>query len=110
MTTKINWGASKDLEPVVVTKDFKLRFVLALTFDSPHMPFRGRAGYQLVYLPTGHVQAEGVDVVAAVAQTFREQHTLDKVKAKPSLVTEDPADGNLAAFLQDVDVEGQAAN
>lgn len=109
-TTKINWAAKRDLEPVVVLADFKLRYVLALQFDSPNLPFSGKAGYQLVYMPTGHVQAEGVDVVAAVAQTFREQRILDRVKAKPSLVTDDPAEGNLAAFLQDVDVEGQAAN
>lgn len=108
--TTINWKASQHLETVVAVTDFTLRYSDSLTFDSPYLPFRGKSGYQLVYRPTGHVQAEGVDIVAAVAQVFREQRALDKVKANPKLVTEDPSEGNLAAFLQDIDLDGQAAN
>jgi hypothetical protein len=106
----INWQAATNFEIVVATKDFQLRFVDSMTFDSPHMPFRGKAGYQLVYRPTGHVQAEGVDIVAAVAQAFREQRILDRVKENPSLVTEDPHQGQLESFFNQMDVADQKAN
>lgn len=108
--TKINWKASTNDEVVVTTKDFYIVFKEELTFESPNLPFRGKAGYQLRYRPTGHVQAEGVDIVAAVAQVFREQRVLDKVKEKPELLTADPAESQLAEFLSDVDVSGQSAN
>lgn len=108
-TTKINWDAQAG-DFVVRLKDFDLVFTSGLEFSSPNMPFRGMPGYQLIYKPTGHIMAEGVDPVAAVAQTFREQRILDRVKANPKLLTEDPAQGQLADFLQNVDVEGQQAN
>jgi len=109
-TSKVNWKAATDHEVVVATKDFQIRFVDALTFDSVTLPFRGKPGYQLVYRPTGHVQAEGVDVVAAVAQAYREQRVLDRVREKPELLERDPNEGRLADFLADMDTEGRAAN
>jgi hypothetical protein len=109
-TSKVNWKAKNDLEVVVTTDDFQVRFADALSFDSPNMPFRNKPGYQLVYRPTGHVQAEGVDVVAAVAQIYREQRVLDRVKAKPELLEKDPHEGRMSEFLEDMDTEGRAAN
>lgn len=109
-TSKINWDARLNAEVVVSLVDFQLIFVKELTFNSPNMPFRGKPGYQLVYRPTGHVQAEGVDIVAAVAQTYREQRVLDKVKQQPELLTQDPAEANLAGFFSDTDPSGKAAN
>lgn len=109
-TTNIDWAAKEDRATVVTTTDFIVRFVAEMSFDSPHLPFKGKPGYQLVYRPTGHVQAEGVDIVAAVAQIYREQRILDRIKEKPSLLTDDPANANLTAFLEDVDVKGQTAN
>ncbi len=109
-TSKVNWAASGQNEPVLELQDFLLRYVKELGFNSPNMPFRGKPGYQLVYRPTGHVMAEGVDPVASVGQTYREQRILDRVKAEPKLLSEDPQQQQLASFLADADVEGRSAN
>ncbi len=109
-TSKVNWAARVNHETVLELQDFLLRFVLELEFNSPNMPFRGKRGYQLVYRPTGHVMAEGVDPVASVAQTYREQRILDRVKSDTKLLSEDPQAQQLASFLADAETEGRAAN
>lgn len=107
-TSKVNWKANEPGEEVLKTHDFILRFTPRLEFDSVTLPFRGKPGYQLVYRPTGHVMAEGVDPVAAVGQTYREQRILDRVKANPALLEQDPAEQQMSAFLSDTEIGGAA--
>lgn len=101
--SKINWSPKAGNRIVVETQDFVLTYVDELVLD---LPFKGLNGFQMRYKPTQHLQAEGLDIVAAVAQTFREQRVLDRVKEKPSLLTEDEATRQMSEFLEASEASG----
>lgn len=93
--SKIVWEPAK-WQVVVSTKDYVVQFVGELQFDTP---IKGQPGFALIYGPTGHRQAEGADIVAAVAQCYAAQRLLDSVKKNPSLITQDPGEQSLEGFF-----------
>jgi hypothetical protein len=109
MTSKvqqaINWAPTNEWDIVVETADYIVYWTGELIFDTP---IKGVKGYALVYKPSRTRQAEGVDIVAAVAQCYAAQRVLDRVKAQPSLLTDDPEAQVLGAFFGEP--EGKSVN
>jgi hypothetical protein len=97
MTSKgVNWYPAV-ADVVIETEDFVVHRVSVLGFDTP---IKGQGGYALTYKGTGMRQSEGVDIVAAVAQCYREQHILTRVKANPDLLSRDPHEQALEGFFE----------
>lgn len=97
MTSKaVNWAPTNEWDIIVETADYAAHFTGELIFDTP---IKGQQGFALIYKPSRVRQAEGVDIVAAVAQCYAAQRVLDRVKAQPSLLSEDPEAQVLGAFF-----------
>lgn len=93
--SKVNWAPQLG-DDVIATADYRVYCAASLGFDTP---IKGQRGYQLIYRPTDFVQAEGVDIVVAVAGCYAAQRVLDKVKAKPELLSQDPETAVLGGFF-----------
>lgn len=95
MTSKISWSAATVGQVVAMTEDYQV-VVSELVFDTP---LKGVKGYALFYRPNMIRQAEGVDIVTAIGQMYRDQRILDKVKSNPKLLTDDPEVQTLQSFF-----------
>jgi hypothetical protein len=77
----VNWGANKSGDIVISLRDFAVRYVGSLMYDTPA---KGYAGYQLVYVPSGVVLNENIDITFVVRKAIMEQSLLEFVQNSPT--------------------------